>query len=221
MRVGIIIPALNEDETIAAVVAAVAPYGLVVVVDDGSHDLTAERARAAGAEVVRHPVNRGYDRALATGFVYAETLGVDAVVTFDADGQHDPAILGRLLAPLAAGTADLVLGFRPRPARLAEWLFSVYGRLRFGLRDPLCGLKAFSISTYRRYREMASRQSINTAIAFAALRARARFGVIAVPIRPRAGRSRFGSTLRADGRILAALGGAIRDDLRSLRGRRR
>ncbi len=212
MKAGIVIPALNEEKTIVEVVRSVRPYGEVIVVDDGSSDATAALAETAGAIVVRHAANRGYDGALASGFARAASLNFDAALSFDADGQHDPTVIARMLTPIAAGQADLVLGARPHPARPSEWLFDLYARTRFGVPDILCGLKAFSASVYRAHGAAAERRSINTAMALAAIRAGRRWANVAVPIRPRDGQPRFGSALRANWRIVKALGGAVADD---------
>src|SRR5262245_20385447 len=130
MSVAIVIPALNEAETIGGVVRSVVAFGKPIVVDDGSTDRTSETARLAGADVVRHDVNRGYDAALNSGFERAIGHGASVVVTFDADGQHDASILDRFVAPLLARTTDLVIGIRPRAARFAESVFNAYARLR-------------------------------------------------------------------------------------------
>src|SRR3954447_7791547 len=116
-RVIVLIPALDEAESIGAVLAAVpsAVSGVptvTVVVDDGSTDGTAERAEAAGAVVIRHGHNRGGGAALRTGYRLAIEGGAAAVVTLDADGQHLPAEIPALAAPVLAGDADLVLGSR-------------------------------------------------------------------------------------------------------------
>ena len=110
-----VIPAWNEAGTIAAVVGGVyagAAEADVLVVDDGSSDATVASARAAGARVVSHVFNMGYGAALQTGYKRAERDGYRYVVQLDADGQHAPADVERLLAPLRAGTADVVLGSR-------------------------------------------------------------------------------------------------------------
>ena len=83
----------------------------VLVVDDGSSDATAEAARGAGAELVAHPVNRGKGAALVTAFRALFARGCEAVVTLDADGQHLPEEIPKLLEA-ARGGADLVLGTR-------------------------------------------------------------------------------------------------------------
>ncbi len=89
--IGVLIPAFREQGRIGGVVARARTHGLdVIVVDDGSPDGTAAEAESAGATVVRHPVNRGKGVALTTGFEYARTHGYEALITLDADGQHDP-----------------------------------------------------------------------------------------------------------------------------------
>ena len=109
-RLTVVIPAYNEARTIAGVVAAATPHAHVLVVDDGSGDDTARLAEAAGATVHRAESNLGYDGALAAGVTRAFAEGAEAVVTMDADGEHDPAILsrfaealGRLLVRQASG----------------------------------------------------------------------------------------------------------------------
>jgi len=109
--VSVVIPAFNEEEGIAAVVAEVRarPWREVLVVDDGSTDRTAERAAAAGARVVRHPYNKGNGAAVKTGV--REAKGA-VVLLMDGDGQHDPADLPRLLAAWRAHPGRLVIGSR-------------------------------------------------------------------------------------------------------------
>ncbi|MEV6896222.1 glycosyltransferase family 2 protein [Amycolatopsis sp. NPDC051372] len=113
-RVLIVMPALNEQASVGAVISHVKqslPGMDVLVVDDGSKDRTAELARAAGAEVARLSVNLGVGGAMRTGFRYAAARGYDVVVQVDADGQHDPDEVGALLEALDAG-ADIAIGSR-------------------------------------------------------------------------------------------------------------
>jgi len=112
-RTLVVMPAFNEAASVADVVREVrekVPSAQVLVVDDGSRDDTAERARAAGAIVARLPFNLGVGGAMRTGFRYARNNGFDVVVQVDADGQHDPSEVTQLVAGLA--DADLVLGAR-------------------------------------------------------------------------------------------------------------
>jgi len=109
----VVIPARDEAGTVGAVVRAARealPSATVIVVDDASGDGTGEEARAAGADVVRLDRHAGYAGALRAGFRAAADAGLGPVAQLDADGQHDPADLPRLLAALAG--ADLVVGSR-------------------------------------------------------------------------------------------------------------
>jgi glycosyltransferase involved in cell wall biosynthesis len=111
----LVIPAFNEQRSIGTVVDRVRATGLdldVLVVNDGSRDDTAALAAAHGATVVSHPFNLGYGAALQTGYKYALRHDYDYVVQMDADGQHDPAYIPRLLEPVRAGEADVVIGSR-------------------------------------------------------------------------------------------------------------
>ena len=109
----IVMPALNEEESVAAVVAEVfahLPGVHCLVVDDGSTDGTAEQARAAGATVAQLAVNLGVGGAMRVGFRYALEHGFDYVVQVDSDGQHDPRSVIDLLNEL--DDADIALGAR-------------------------------------------------------------------------------------------------------------
>jgi glycosyltransferase involved in cell wall biosynthesis len=113
-----IVPARDEANAIGAVLEelrAFDPAMDVVVVDDGSVDETAAVARAHGAAVVRLPFNLGIGGAVQTGFKFALEGGYDEAVRLDGDGQHLPSEVPKLLAPLAAGEVDIVVGSRFAP----------------------------------------------------------------------------------------------------------
>jgi glycosyltransferase involved in cell wall biosynthesis len=111
--VWVVIAAYNEGAVIADVVRPLVDSGYhIVVVDDGSRDATADCARAAGAAVLRHAINRGQGAALQSGFQYALGRGAQILVTFDADGQHSASDVRRLIRPITDGSADVVLGSR-------------------------------------------------------------------------------------------------------------
>ena len=107
------IPALNEEPTVGEVVARVrevVPHALVVVVDDGSTDQTGRSAQEAGAVVLTMPFNVGVGGAMRTAFLYAQQVGAAAVVQVDADGQHEPEDIPRLVEALAENS--VVIGER-------------------------------------------------------------------------------------------------------------
>jgi polyprenyl-phospho-N-acetylgalactosaminyl synthase len=153
-RVAIVIAAYNEGSVIADVVRdALRLFPLIVVVDDGSPDDTGAAALLGGAVVLRHPINLGQGAALQTGIEYALGQDVDFVVTFDADGQHRPEDVQKMLGTLAANGKQVALGSRflgetvgMPPSR--RWLLkaaTVFTRITTGLRvtDAHNGLRTF------------------------------------------------------------------------------
>lgn len=126
-RIVAIIPAYNEGTRVADVVIGAAQFLPVLVVDDGSADDTAAQAEAAGALVLGQSPNQGKGAALRAGFRHALAEGYDAVVTLDADGQHDPAELPKFLDLFDQQHPDLIIGQRrlrhmPPLRRLANYL---------------------------------------------------------------------------------------------------
>lgn len=114
VRTVVLIPAHCEASRVGAVVGDIRRQQLgldVAVIDDGSTDSTAQEARAAGAVVLQHPFNLGYGTALHTGYHFARRRGYQRVLQMDADGQHEAAMLPRLIEALDAG-ADVALGSR-------------------------------------------------------------------------------------------------------------
>lgn len=146
-----VIPAFNEATRIAGVVAATKPYvDAVIVVDDGSTDGTSSVARSAGASVVTHPQNSGAGAATMTGIEAARIMQADVLITLDADGQHDPADIPALLAPVRDGTADIVFANRfgqrnniPTIRRVFNALGNVITFVATGtwMKDSQCGFK--------------------------------------------------------------------------------
>ena len=208
-RVGIVIPAFNEELTIAQVVNSVKGYGYAIVVNDASTDRTRKIAEGAGAIVINHKDNKGYDGALNSGFKRAEELDCDIVVTFDADGQHSASMLKEYIKHLRNGK-DLVLGVRPRPARVSEWLFMLYTRVCLNWKDPLCGMKGYSMNLYKKQGFFNSYNSINTELAFFGLLNKFPYVQVDIPIIKRQDSPRFASTLRSNFYIILALIKAIR-----------
>jgi len=110
-----IIPAYNEEDSIDAVIARVkqdAPFADIVVINDGSTDATAAIAERMDAFVINLPYNLGIGAAMQTGYIFAREMGYDIAVQVDADGQHDPAEIPALIAPVLKGEADVVIGSR-------------------------------------------------------------------------------------------------------------
>lgn len=153
-RILVAIPCHDEAPWLGGVVAAALPHADEVwVVDDGSRDDTPRIAEAAGARLLRHEVNRGYGAAIASCFALARQRGASVLVTLDGDGQHDPREIPDVVAPLAAGAAELVIGsrFLGRPANVPRYrrfgidvITALYNLgHRPWITDAQCGFRAY------------------------------------------------------------------------------
>jgi len=161
----IIIPAHDEDGKVGELVGRIKSLGLdadVAVVDDGSKDGTARAARDAGATVLSLPFNIGYGGALQTGFRYALSKGYSYAVQLDADGQHEPAYIPKLIEPVKAGLADVAMGSRFLGAGEYTSTFmrglgiKVFGRIASSIigrkvTDPTTGFQAMDREVIRFY----------------------------------------------------------------------
>ena len=203
-RVAIIIPAFNEDKSISKVVKQGSKYGQVIVIDDGSKDKTGEKAKVAGAIVETHNQNLGYDFALNTGFKKAKKLKCKYLLTIDADGQHEMKLIKKFINELDTGVS-MVLGVRNKKARLSESLFSFFSNIRYGVNDPLCGLKAYKIENYNLIGYFDKYNSIGTEFMFRSIFLGKSYKQINFIVRDRDGEARFGNSIRANIKILRSL----------------
>jgi glycosyltransferase involved in cell wall biosynthesis len=220
--ISVIIPALNEEEPITAVVSACLTTGLpgeVIVVDNGSSDRTAERAQAVGAKVVSEP-RPGYGRACAAG-IRALAPECDLVVFLDGDGSDCPELMPELVEPIRRGEQDFVIGSRTRgkrepgsmnfqqvfAGRVAGWLL----RLRYGVRySDMCPFRAIRRSVLDQIGMKEETYGWNLEMQMRAARAHLR--ILEVPVNHRCrtgGESKVSGTLRgtfvAGVRIVATL----------------
>jgi glycosyltransferase involved in cell wall biosynthesis len=192
MRVLVLIPALNVEKTIGGVVRdarRTLPDALVLVVDDGSTDRTAEAAKREGARVLSHGSNLGKGAALRAGFEIALREGFDAVATLDGDGQHLPEWLPRFLERAEETGADLVVGSRrsdpgrmPRIRRLSNRMTSWLASRAAGSRlpDSQSGYRLIRTSVLRAVPLRTSHYETETEILIGA--ARKGFRIDSVPI---------------------------------------
>jgi len=115
IKILVIVPAFNEEKSISKVIRSLYESGHnvdMVVVDDGSYDNTSKVAEKNGVKVLKLPYNLGIGGAVQTGYLYAKENNYDIAIQLDGDGQHDPAYIGDLIAPLLSGRADMVIGSR-------------------------------------------------------------------------------------------------------------
>ncbi len=220
-NVSVVIPALNEEEAIAGVVRECLATSVpreVIVVDNGSSDRTAERAREAGARVVTAP--RGYGRACAAG-VRALSPECGIVVFLDGDGSDVPAFMGSLVEPIARGTHDFVIGSRTRGQRepgsmnfqqlLSGRIAGCIMRLLYGIRyTDMCPFRAIRRDALEKLNLREETYGWNLEMQMKAARAGLRILEIPVNHRRRAGgESKVSGTLRgtfvAGARIIVTL----------------
>jgi len=218
LKVSVVIPALNEEEPISGVIRAI-PRDLadeIIVVDNASIDRTAERARSEGARVVHEP-QRGYGRACRTG-VRAASPWSEVLVFLDGDGSDPPELMARLLAPIAAGTHDFVIGSRTRGQRETgsmNWPQLLAGRAAGLVLRALYGVRFTDMCPFRAIRREALEQlgmreetyGWNLEMQIRAARAQLRILEVPVDHRRRAGgKSKVSGTvtgtIRAGARIL-------------------
>jgi glycosyltransferase involved in cell wall biosynthesis len=220
--ISVIIPALNEEEPIAAVVRDCLTTGLpaeVIVVDNGSTDRTSDRAAAAGAKVVLEPTP-GYGRACAAG-VRALSPECDLVVFLDGDGSDCPEFMADLVEPIQRGEQDFVIGSRTRgnreagsmnfqqvfAGRVAGWLLGLLYGVRY---TDMCPFRAIRREALMNLRMKELTYGWNLEMQMRAARARLR--ILEVPVNHRCrtgGESKVSGTLRgtfvAGARIIATL----------------
>jgi len=171
-KIAVILPAYNEEVSIGSVVLLTKRYAdRVIVVDDGSSDRTAEVASIAGAEVIVHSPNMGKGMAFKTGFAAAGDA--DIIVTMDSDGQHNPADIPDLVAPILKGEADVVNGSRylngdvtdtPAYRRIGQTILDKATVINSGVKitDSQSGFRAFSASTKNIFRFNAQGMAIES-----------------------------------------------------------
>lgn len=158
MKLVIVIPAYNEERVIGRVLDSL-PKRLVgiskivaVVVNDGSSDRTEREVKKRSVKLINHIINRGLGAALGTGLEYAKGANADVVVTFDADGQHDPKDIAKVIQPILSKKADFVIGSRtkdkgmPPLRKIVNWGGNIVTYLMFGIltSDSQSGLRALS-----------------------------------------------------------------------------
>jgi glycosyltransferase involved in cell wall biosynthesis len=214
-RVAMVIPTLNEEQPIGAVIRAIPRHAVdeIIVVDSSSEDRTVERARDAGAHVIVEP-ERGYGRACAAGARAARDCGI--IVFLDGDGSDRPELVPMLLAPILSGTHDFVIGTRTRGAREPGSMNTLqiaagYGagaltRLLYGVAyTDMCAFRAIRREALDRLGMREMTYGWNLEMQMRAARAGLR--ILEVPV---AHRRRLGGASKVSGTVMGTLKAALR-----------
>ena len=176
MKIIAVIPAFNEGKVIAKVINQLKNYiniDNIIVINDGSKDNTVEQARKEGAKVYTHYINRGLGGALGTGMEAALLNGADIAVTLDADNQHNPAEIKKLIAPIINNQADVVIGSRflnsqkmPFIRKIYNWTANFCTWLIFGVwtTDSQSGFRAFSKTAMQKIEIKTNKMEVSSEI---------------------------------------------------------
>jgi glycosyltransferase involved in cell wall biosynthesis len=199
LKITVVVPALNEESAIGNVVRSIPSKMKILVVDNGSEDKTAEIARRNGATIIYEP-NRGYGRALRTGFNYA-LRSSDVIVMIDGDDTYNPREIPKIIKPIISGEKDVIVGCRIKSRQSGMSLMHYIGnkllswefRLLFNLpvTDTLSGFKAFSREALLRMELKENDMSFSVEVLIEAARKGLRVGEVPILYRQRQGKSKL------------------------------
>ena len=195
-------PALNEEKTLNSILLQLVKICSVLVVDDGSTDSTASIVSSSGASLLQHKTNKGYAAAINSGFQYAEMFDFTHVITFDADGEHDPYALIEILNLVKKNSTSMVIGIRVNQRRLSEHIVSYICKLIWGVDDIFCGLKVYPIDLWHQYNLFESYDSCGTELFLHGVKDGRRVVQTKITGKKRESKSRFDTPIRAHLRIL-------------------
>jgi glycosyltransferase involved in cell wall biosynthesis len=149
-EIAVLIPVYNEEKTILKIIQKVKSFATPVIIDDGSNDDSQNIIKKNVNFYVLNKKNRGYEAALNLGYNYIrKKTSFKYLITFDADGQHKIKDLKRIIYYLKRDY-DVVCSKRIKMARISEKIFSFFFDIKFGFKDPLCGMKGYKISKFKK-----------------------------------------------------------------------
>ncbi|MCX6709104.1 MAG: glycosyltransferase family 2 protein [Candidatus Woesearchaeota archaeon] len=188
MNVWVVIAAFNEEKHLGNVLKETKKYAKnIVVVDDGSRDKTSAIAKDAGVDVIALKQNQGKGFALRTGCDYAVKKGADVIVSLDADGQHPPAYIPKLLKTLEKEKTDIVFtkrsGDMPFSRAFGNWVLNSLMRILFGRKqkDMLCGFMVYTPDAYKKIRWNTNRYEVEAELTAKCLTKKLHWAEIQIP----------------------------------------
>jgi len=205
-----VIPAWNEELSIGKVLGGLSSSGVdTIVVDDGSNDKTVEQVKRFDTILIQHKTNMGYELALSSGVHRAAADGYKYAVTIDADGQIEAEDVMRFVEIAKKENTDLVIGKRSYKNRFSERLLCFFGKVRFRISDPLCGVKLYNLDKAKNYFPFDSHRLVGMELAFRMVDGGAKVSQTNIKIRLREDNSRYGNFLKGELKILRSLFKAI------------
>ena len=201
----VIIPAFNEAETILNIINEIYSLGLaVIVVDDGSKDNTLKIAKETMAIISSHKYNKGYEAALNTGIELSIEKGFDFAITFDADNEFYTNDLIKFIDYQSLKDADIISGVRSHKNRFSEHLLVYFGKFRFGLNDPLCGMKLYRLDLVKKFLPFDSFQLAGMEMVFNMIDDGCKCFQLPTQMKKRKDTSRYGASFTGEKAIIIA-----------------
>jgi glycosyltransferase involved in cell wall biosynthesis len=205
-KIAVIVPVFNEERTIGLVINNIKKIATLIVVNDGSTDNTGlilKKNKSKKIIIINNKNNLGYENALNLGFKKAAKLKFNTLITYDADNQFYIKDLIKIIN--LSKKFDLVIGRRPYVQRYSEKVLSKIFKLTFGICDPLCGLKAYSLKLYKKLGYFDRSLLSGTELMIYGLKNNFSTKQININVKKRWGISKFGSGLRIELYILKIL----------------
>jgi len=187
----ILIPAYNEEKTIKKIIKKINKFGKVLVVNDASEDKTKKISISAGALVINHKKNLGYNKAIDTGLKFFLKSKFKKIILIDADGQHPTENIKDFKEYLNLEN-NVVCGVRKTITRIGEKIFIKLSSIVWNLNDPLCGMKGYSKSFLKVFYKPANYNFIGTEYLIKAQKKKIKIKEIMIKNKPRKDHSRFG-----------------------------
>ena len=187
----ILIPAYNEEKTIKKIISGIKKFGKVLVVNDASKDKTKKIATSAGATVISHKKNLGYNKAVDTGLRFFLKSKYRKIILIDADGQHPIKYIKDFKKHLNLKN-KVVCGVRSTITRIGEKIFVKFSHSMWNLSDPLCGMKGYSKNFLKQFYKPVNYNFIGTEYLIKAKKENIKIKEIVIKNRSRKDQSRFG-----------------------------
>ena len=200
-RLGIVVPARNEEKTIKKVIVSLKKYGDVLIVDDASTDKTSFIIKNLQTKFIKNKINLGYEATVQKGIKYLLKKKYKYIATFDADGEHDPKFL---LNIKKIKNFDLLIGKRKKLNRFSEYFFSFITKLFFGVHDPLSGLKVYNTNILKNI-QLTNENDFNTCIIFKIKNLNGKIVHKSLDVKKRKDSSRLGNTFKVNFNIITSL----------------
>ncbi len=202
-QIAVLIPVYNECKTIKKIIVEVNKIATTVVVDDGSSDGSDLIIKKEAKFYILNKKNRGYDYSLNLGFNYIKKK-FKFLITFDADGQHKIKDLKKVIYYLKNGY-DVICCERNKLQRFSEKIFSFWLRLFFKSKDPLCGLKGYNISKFKKKRKFSKFKTFGTEFLIFALYRNFNIKFLKIITNKRKDNSRFGNLVNSNFLVFKSL----------------